>query len=136
MHKIKVVVCSADKNVSAHIEGLDGFIITASSFEKLRKDLREALEFHIEGLYSEEVQPWMKGKFDFDFEFNDLEALLNAYNNILSQSAIARVVGVNEGLMRQYASGVKKPGKKIMERIVEGLRNFGQELNSIKFANA
>jgi transcriptional regulator with XRE-family HTH domain len=136
MEQLKVVVCKAGKGISAHIEGLDGFIIAAASFDKLKNDLRKSLDFHISGLYPEEVQPWMNGKYEFTYQFENLDSLLNSLDNIFSQSALARLVGVNEGLMRQYASGVKKPGKKIMQRIETGLHDFGKELNEIAFTNS
>ena len=43
-------------------------------------------------------------------------------------------IQINESQMRQYAPGLKKPDKKITARIEEGLKRYGDELRSIKFA--
>lgn len=133
MKVLDVIVCKAGKSVSANLPEVDGFVISRPSFDKLKKDLRSGLEFHFEGLYEEERQPWMSEGYAFNFIFEDIPALIDSFNGTLNQSLLARIAGINESLMRQYVAGIKKPGKKVKERIKNGLKEFAVELNNIRF---
>ena len=134
MKTLKVIVYKAGKGISAHLPEVDGFVIASESMEKLRKDLTEGLKFHMEGLYQEELKTWMNEPYELEYVFQDIPSLVEGYNGIINQSSLARISGINESQMRQYALGLKKPGKKITARIEEGLKRYGDELRSIKFA--
>jgi hypothetical protein len=133
MKRLKVIVCKAGNSVSAHIEGIDGFIIARNSVLQLKKDLSDSLKFHIEGLYEEEREPWMENEYSFEYVFQDIPSLVEAYNGVLNQSSLARISGINTGQMRQYASGVKRPTKRTLQRIEFGLKMYARELQSVSF---
>jgi predicted RNase H-like HicB family nuclease len=133
MKKLKVIVCKANKGVSAHLPELEGYVIARDTVEKLRKDLQEGVQFHIEGLYEEEKREWMNGDYDFEFVFKDIPSLVEAYNGFINQSSLARIAGINEGQMRQYVSGVKRPTKRTLERIETGIKRYAGELQSVAF---
>jgi hypothetical protein len=94
--------------------------------------------FHIERLYKEEKQEWMNGDYDFEFEFvfKDIPSLVEAYNGFINQSNLARIAGINEGQMRQYAAGVKRPTKRPLKRIETGIKHYARELQSVAFVYA
>ena len=75
MKKLKVVVCKAGNGVSAHIEGVNGFVIARNTIFQLKKDLPDGLNFHIEGLYEEEREPWMDGEYVFEYELQNIPSL-------------------------------------------------------------
>ena len=52
MKKLKIIICKANNGISAHLPELDGYVIARETVEKLKKDLREGIQFHIEGLYA------------------------------------------------------------------------------------
>ena len=60
--------------------------------------------------------------------------MVEGYNGMINQSSLALISGINESQMQQYVLGLKKPGKKITALIEEGLKRYGNELKSIKFA--
>jgi len=136
MKKLKVIVCKAGDGVSAHIECVDGFAIARNTVDNLKKDLPDGLRFHIEGLYEEEREPWMKSDYAFEYVFQDIPSLVEAYNGFLNQSSLARISGINTGQMRQYASGVKRPTKRTLQRIESGLKRYAFELQSVSFKYA
>ena len=72
MKTLKVIVCKTGSGVSAHIEDVNGFVIARNSVHHLKKDLPEGLNFHIEGLYEEEREPWMNGEYTFEYVFQDI----------------------------------------------------------------
>ncbi|MDR1887137.1 MAG: type II toxin-antitoxin system HicB family antitoxin [Prevotellaceae bacterium] len=133
MRTLKVIVSKANSGVSAHLPEIPGYVIARDSVAKLKKDLREGLQFHIEGLYDEERQPWMDNEYDLEYVYHDIPSLVEAYNGFINQSSLARISGINEGLMRQYVSGVKTPTKKTLERIEAGLKEYADELHSVSF---
>ena len=136
MKKLKVIVCKAGDGVSAHIEGVNGFVITRNTVYNLKKDLPDGLNFHIEGLYEDERRPWMESEYGFEYVFQDIPSLVEAYNGLLNQSSLARISGINTGRMRQYTSGVKRPTKRTLQRIESGLKRYAFELQSVSFKYA
>ena len=136
MKKLKVIVCKAGNGVSAHIEGVNGFVIARDTAYNLKKDLPDGLNFHIEGLYEEEREPWMDSKYTFEYVFQDIPSLVEAYSGLLNQSSLARISGINTGQMRQYTAGIKRPTKKTLQRIESGLKTYAGELQSVSFEYA
>ncbi|MDO9614969.1 MAG: hypothetical protein Q7J86_10670 [Bacteroidota bacterium] len=133
MKTLKVIVCKAGKGVSAHLPEIDGYVIACETVEKLKRDLADGLSFHIEGLYEDEREPWMNEPYDFEFLFQDIPALIDGYSGLINQSSLARISGINESLMRQYVTGIKRPSRKVTQRIESGLKRYADELRSISF---
>lgn len=50
-----VVIEKADGNYSAYVPDLPGCVATGSSIEEVEQAIRKAIEFHLEGLRSENV---------------------------------------------------------------------------------
>ena len=134
MKTLKVIVSKADKGVSGHLPEVDGFVIARDSVEKLKRDLPTGILFHIEGLYEEERVKWMNESYDFEYVFQDITTLLEGYSGLINQNSLARISGINESLMRQYVAGIKKPSRKVTERIESGLKKYAEELRNISFA--
>ena len=133
MKKLRVIISKANDGVSAHLPELDGYVIARETVQKLKNDIKAGVQFHIEGLYEEERQEWMNGEYQFEFVFNDLPAMLEAYRDFLNQSSLARIAGINQGQIRQYTSGVKRPTKKTLKRIEAGVRRYASELQTVSF---
>ena len=135
MKKLQVIVCKANKGVSANLPELEGYVIARDTVSQLKKDLRKGVQFHIEGLYEDERKDWMNDRYDFQFIFKDIPSLVDAYSGLINQNSLARIAGINEGQMRQYASGIKHPTKRTLDRIESGLKNYALELQSVSFAH-
>ena len=133
MKTLKVIVCKAGKGVSAHLPEVDGYVIARETVEKLKCDLPDGISFHLEGLYDDERKPWMNEPYHFAFVFQDIPALIDGYSGLISQSSLARISGINESLMRQYVTGIKRPSRKVTQRIESGLKRYADELSSISF---
>jgi len=133
MKTLKVIVNKAGNSVSAHLPEVEGFVIARESVEKLKRDMHAGIIFHIEGLYEEEREAWMSEPFNFEYVFHDIPTLIEAYNGLINQSSLARISGINESLMRQYVAGIKRPSRKVTERIESGLKKYADELRNISF---
>jgi len=63
---------------------------------------------------------------------NDLEFEIDfkqffEYYKIINSKHLAAKIGMNESLLSQYVNGKKKPSKKQVNRIVNGLHEIGKE---------
>ena len=134
MKTLKVIVSKAGKGISAHLPEVEGYIIARRSIEKLKRDLPDGFLFHLEGLYEEERAEWMNKPVIFDYVFQDIPTLIEGYSGLINQSSLARISGINESLMRQYVSGIKRPSRSVMARIETGLKKYAEELMNISFA--
>ena len=54
--KYAVVIERADSNYSAYVPDLPGCVATGATIKKVEKEIRNAIEFHLEGL-KEDGQP-------------------------------------------------------------------------------
>jgi len=48
--KYAIVIEKADSNYSAYVPDLPGCVATGATTEEAKKEIREAIEFHIEGM--------------------------------------------------------------------------------------
>ncbi|GHT74688.1 hypothetical protein FACS189456_6280 [Bacteroidia bacterium] len=133
MKTLQVIVSKANEGISAHLPEVDGYVIAHKSVAQLKKDLRKGLQFHIEGLYEEEKQAWMNGEYDFEYVFQDIQSFVEAYSGVINQSSLARMSGLNESLMRQYALGIKNPTKNTLIRIEKGLKEYVRDISTVRF---
>lgn len=69
---------------------------------------------------------------EFDYEY-DLTVFFEEFN-FLNQSKIAELSGINPGLLRQYASGVKNPSKEQANKIQTAIRDLAGRLRAIKIS--
>ena len=73
MEKIIVDVAWCDRNyggsLGSNVPG--AVVLTAPTFEALQKEVKESLEFYVEGLMEngEDVPEWLKNG-DYEFEYN------------------------------------------------------------------
>jgi DNA-binding protein Fis len=92
---------------------------SAATLPVLQNKLKKALkEFHnLDGV-------------EFEYQY-DLTAFFEQFN-FLNQSKIAELSGINPGLLRQYASGVKHPSKEQAQKIQTAIRDLAARLKSVK----
>lgn len=117
MEMVKVKIDWCDKNYGAVTEDerLGGMVIvTASTYEGVINDLREAIREHVEGAVAEgeEVPEWLKsGEYEFEVELG-AQALIRRCEQFTTFAAIARATGINQALLTHYATGLKVPSDK------------------------
>jgi hypothetical protein len=68
-------------------------------------------------------------KVSFDHSY-DLSAFFEQFD-FLKQSKIAELAGMNPGLLRQYASGVKNPSADQAKKIEKAVHQLAKELQSV-----
>lgn len=109
--------CFVDEDIDGK-HSLEGY---GPSVDSAVKDMLKAREEYIEeGIEMPELE--MTFKYDIWAFFDKFP---------LNASLVAKRIGINPSLMRQYISGIKKPSEKRVKDIQDGIRSLGEELSSI-----
>ncbi len=132
--EVFVRIGRTENNYAACVEGLDGFVCTADSFEDLKKEVKEGIEFHLEGLREDgdEVPEVFNSGYTLVFKW-DVDSLLDYYKGIFTKAALERITGINQTQLGHYAAGRSKPRKQQIMKIEKALHKLGEELCGISF---
>jgi predicted RNase H-like HicB family nuclease len=117
-------------NFGAFCEEIPGVIATHETLEGVKEAFIEALEFHIEGLESDELHDLPfdpKKRYGIHFDLNT-QALLKSLSNIFTLAAISRFSGINQKQLGHYLSGSKRPRKIQKEKIEFGINSLKKEI--------
>lgn len=74
-----------------------------------------------------------------EITIDDVEVKLDVkqffdYYKIINASALGAKIGMDKTLISQYANGHKTPGPKQVQKILNGIRQLGQELSSLNLS--
>jgi predicted RNase H-like HicB family nuclease len=132
MEKVIVDIYYTGNNYCAHAPILLGCVSTASTLSEMKKNIKEAIEFHVESSLKDgdTIPEVFKRKYELEFKLS-IEALLNAYSDIFTKAALSRITGINQRQLWHYASGMRKPRPAQCKRIEDGLHRLGTELLTI-----
>jgi transcriptional regulator with XRE-family HTH domain len=61
----------------------------------------------------------------------DMESFFNFYK-VINAKALSERIGMNQSLLSQYISGIKKPSAKQAHRILQGVHQIGRELLEVR----
>lgn len=132
--EVIVRIGRTENNYGACVEGLDGFVCTADTFEELKKEVVQGIEFHIEGL-REDGDP-VPEVFESDYTLIykwEVESLMDYYKGIFTKAALERITGINQTQLGHYAAGRSKPRRQQIVKIEKALHQLGEELCTISF---
>jgi len=129
MEKVIVLIEYTGNNYCAYAPLLLGCVSTAGTLDEMKKNIKEAIEFHVETSleFNDPIPDVFKGPYELEFKLST-EALLNAYSDIFTKAALSRITGINERQLWHYASGMRKPRPAQRKRIEDGLHRLGAEL--------
>jgi predicted RNase H-like HicB family nuclease len=132
MEKVNVDIYYTGNNFCAETSILQGCVSTAPTLAEMKRNIKEAITFHIESSLenNDSIPNVFKGDYQLEFKLS-IEALLNAYSDIFTKAALSRITGINERQLWHYASGMRKPRPAQRKRIEEGLHKLGSELLTI-----
>ena len=69
----------------------------------------------------------------FDFYY-DTASFLEEYCKAFSLAGLERITGVSQTQLGHYLHGRRKPSRKTIERIQDGVSRFAAELTAVRFA--
>lgn len=135
METIKVEVSWSGKNYGGGwgYPEIGAIICTGKTLDEFKTEFISALDFHVEAMLAdgEDVPQWLVNK-DYEVEYDlRASALLRQAERFTTMAALSRVTGINQRLLSNYASEVKRPRPAQMQRIIEGIRQIGQSCLSL-----
>jgi predicted RNase H-like HicB family nuclease len=133
MKTISATIERTDTGYSAFVPEFDFCGTAGGSISEIRKNLIEAISLFFENSpekLSEIGIGWNESvNFEFRMDVTDFFLLHRQIN----QSMVAKMAGINPGLIRQYASGIKHPGIKQAKKIEKAIHQLGRDLLQIRF---
>ncbi|MBW6481835.1 MAG: type II toxin-antitoxin system HicB family antitoxin [Vicingaceae bacterium] len=129
---VKIIVEKASEGYTAYIPELPGCVSFGNSLDEVKSNIKEAIQFQIEGMKEdgEHIPINLQGDFNIELKL-DVAQVFNLYQSI-NASGFAKRIGMNKSLLIQYVNGIKKPSERQAKRILEGIVDFGKELSHIQ----
>ncbi|MEN9303778.1 MAG: hypothetical protein RL264_2207 [Bacteroidota bacterium] len=123
--KIKVTVTKEDKGYSAIALAKNKFISTeAETFSELLPNILEAINLSFED------SNFVFSKEEIQFSY-DLQSFFEYYK-VINAKALCERIGMNQSLLAQYISGIKKPSQTQTNKIMMGIQQVGKELSELQ----
>jgi len=134
MNRITVILeKTSEGGYSAFLPALPGCISTGATVADIKNTIRDAVEFHIEGMRMENLPVPNEFAQEYELAYKvDVASLFEWFSGILTKSGVSRITGMNQSLISQYVSGIKTPSTKQTKKIERALHNLGQELLEIE----
>ena len=131
--KNTVIIEKTESGYSAFLPELPGCISTGKNLKEIRENIWEAVEFHLDGMKMEQLPVPASFESEFELVFKmDVASLFEWFSGVLTKAGVSRITGMNQSLINQYATGIKKPSVRQSRKIEQALHNLGQELLEIK----
>jgi hypothetical protein len=69
----------------------------------------------------------------FEIELQvDLQDLFDHFEGVLTKAGLAKITGLNQSLISQYASGLKNPSEKQAKKIEAALHGLADQLRAVR----
>jgi len=132
--KVKAIIGRSKTGFTIMMEGFDWAMSYGDTLEEAKRDFENFPQEYIE--VSKEtgrtIPPELNdGNLEFDYVY-DLSGFFAQYN-FISPTKMARRIGINTSLMRQYAMGDTYISISKKKQIENEIHNIGKELLAVSF---
>ena len=127
--KFNIILEPGDGEMWGRIDAPNTFLTTVGNNAiEVTQNLKDLIQDHLDN-EGKEQQFWQNVKVEnITFEYvYDLTALFDVLSAVKINS-LADLAGINQSLMRQYASGVKYPSAQQAQKIQAAVKQLGQKL--------
>ncbi len=133
MKKIKVFIEPSQYGYSAYMDDtpLDYCCIGEG---KTVKETIHDFDLSYDGMrdyYRSIGKPFEEIEYEF---FYDTASFLAAYSKTFSLAGLEIITGVNQAQLGHYLHGRRKPTRKTIDKIQQGVERFARELTAVRFA--
>lgn len=130
---IKVYIEKSTYGFSAYMgeDSLNyGCIGEGKTVQETIADFKDAYQ-EIKEYHSREGIPFQEATFVF---YYDVASFLEYYSKAFSLAGLERITGVSQAQLGHYLHGRRKPSRKTILRIQQGVDSFAREITSLRFA--
>lgn len=131
MKKIKIIIERSGDSYGAYAENIEGVVGAGDTVQECKQSVLDCIDTMQLYFDEKQIPTALKNEYELVFRY-DTQSLLQYYKGILSNPAFERLTGINQKLIHQYASGLKKPREQQRKRIEKGLHQLGTELLAIE----
>ena len=130
MGKLIVTIAKGNETYGAWIDCIPGIYGQGDTVEEAKKALEEGLKLYMK--HNTEIPDILQREFEYEYQF-DVASFLEYYSKIFSKPALEHLTGINQKQLFHYASGLRKPSEKTVQKIDRAFRRFSEELNQVHF---
>jgi predicted RNase H-like HicB family nuclease len=127
--KIEAIIEASSTGFGVYCPSLPGITGYGKTVEDAKADLMSALLETVKA-YGKSVPKELQGAIDFNYKY-DIASIFD-YFGMLDATNLAKRIGINPSLLRQYKSGITTASDKQKQKIEHGLHQLGRELLSIR----
>lgn len=128
MKKYKLIIEKSVDTYWGQVEELPSVFSSGDSIASLLRNTEEAIE-----LYFEEIEE-KKPKLRFDLVM-DIQEFFKV-NEFINITSLAKRIGMNSSLLRQYSKGIKFPSLEQVSKIEKAIKQIGEELSNTELQPA
>ena len=133
MKRVKVYIEKFKNGYSAYMEETElnyGCIGEGKTVEDAIDDFRKSYA-GIRDYYARHDKHFEEIEYDF---YYDTASFLQEYCKAFSLAGLERITGVSQTQLGHYLHGRRKPTKKTIAKIQNGVLNFAHDLTAVRFA--
>lgn len=131
--KVTVIIEASSTGFGAYSDALPGITGYGDTVEEAKQDLQDAISSVMEVHARRRTVPeaWLNGgNLEFVYKY-DMASLFEHFG-MLDVTNLAKKIGINPSLLRQYKSGLALASDKQKQRIEKGLHALGEELLRVR----
>lgn len=132
MSRIRILIDYTDNYAACPADDRIACVSTGRTLDEVKKNIAEALQFHIEGMREDgdAVPEEFNDEWEFEWELS-ARAMLHYTEGLVPKSALSKATGINQQQLTHYASGYRTPRPLMRQKIVDGLHRIAAQLFSI-----
>jgi len=128
MKKITINISASSDHFGAYDENGIGIYAAGDTVAETKKDVYNTIEILKE---LDSVPDILKGEYEIVYKF-DIVSLLAYYKGLFTLRGLSKLIGINEDLLYQYATGMKSPREKQRKKIEKSLHKLGNDLLAVE----
>jgi len=123
-NKIEIIVEKTRTGYSAFAKK-HAIYTTGQTLDELKKNILEAVNFS----KSKKRKPLTEKNIKITLDI----AQFFEFYKVINAKAFSERIGMNQSLLAQYINGIKKPSNQQTHRIIQGIKQVGNELAALQF---
>jgi transcriptional regulator with XRE-family HTH domain len=122
--KIEIIVEKTRTGYSAFAKK-DAVYTTGQTLDELKKNILEAVNFS----KNKRGKPLTEKNIKITLDI----AQFFEFYKVINAKAFSERIGMNQSLLAKYINGIKKPSVQQTYRIIQGIKQVGNELSALQF---
>lgn len=121
MKTFKLIIEKNKEGFWGRLDKPEGIFSFGETIDQLKLNTNEAIELYFE----EETKSIPNYEFELVMDIQEFFEI----NDFINISTLAKRIGMNSSLLRQYAKGIKFPSLKQVNKIENAIRKIGEQLS-------